>query len=326
MYNNSNFEFRPELQVMVEQSMAADTKFIGDLVFPVYPVQTSTGKYKRLNRGKAQLLTDLGGAGGTDPLRRAPGTAYREITRGSEDATYTTVDRGLTEVIDHKLKQEEERFFDVMSATSKLLMRNIRTEREIRIAAKVFNESIWGTAQNAAVSYLDANLATIDFAKDVISAKQTVDKRQEDANTMVISRPIWDLALRTEKLRTYFFGTSGGNANIDSSMIMEKFGISNILIGSSSYDSTKLNKNSSDSTLNWVWSSNYIWIGNVTGGAPEAGGAGRTFALDQTTDGQTFVTESREDFDRRSTLLRIRTDDEQNTVNEAAGILVKINA
>ena len=325
MYNDSNFQFKPELQVLVEQAMAADTKFIGDLVFPVYPVKTRQGQYKRIKRGKGQLMTSLGGGNGADPLVRAPGTAYAEITRATEVASFNTVDRGLTEVVDHTIAQDESRFFDVQSMTAKLLMRNIRTEREIRIAAKVFNETLWGAAASPVAAYTTGNLATLDFARDIITAKQLVDKRQEDANTMVISRAMWDLVLQSTLLRNYFFGTAGGSASVNTQMISEKFGIANILVGSASYDTTKLNRSATDASLSWIWSDSYIWIGNVTGGAPEAGGAGRTFALEDLTEGQTYVTESREDFDRRSTLIRIRMDDEQCTVNEAAGTLIKIN-
>ena len=323
MYGDTGAQFRPELQVKVEQAMAADTKFIADAIFPSYPVKTRTGVYKKIRRGKGQLLSGLGG-GAADPLARAPGTAYATVTRTSEQASWITVDRGLMETLDATIAQDESRFYDVESFTATSLMRNIRTYRELRVAAKIFNETIWGTALTPVATYTN-NITTLDFAADLRAAKQLVDLRQEDANTLVISRKMWDLAVSSTLLRQYFFGTAGGNAMIDAKMVGEKFGISNVLIGNASNDTTKVNQNSTDANLNWVWNDNYFWVGNVQGGPPEAGGAGRTFILEDLVNGSLFLTESKYEWKKRSTHIRVRQDSEENTVNEVAGVLCKIN-
>lgn len=327
MYSDTGAQFRPELHVKVEEAMAADTKFIADAIFPVYNVKTRTGFYKKIRRGKGQLLSGLGSNGSNDPLARAPGTSYPQVTRTSEQASWVTVDRGLMEVLDATIAQDESRFYDVESFTAIALMRNIRTYREIRVAGKVFNEAIWGAATPSTdnVNYTAANIETLNFSADLIAAKQLIDLRQEDANTLVISRQMWDLAIQSTLLREFFFGTAGGNALITKQMIAEKFGIPNILIGNASQDSTKVNQNSSDANLNWIWNNNYFFIGNVQSGAPEAGGIGRTFVLEDLVNGSLFLTESDVDWDKRSTKIRIRMDSDENTVNEVAGTLVKIN-
>lgn len=325
MYADTGAQFRPELHVKVEEAMAADTKFIADAIFPVYNVKTRTGFYKKIRRGKGQLLSGLGANGSNDPLARAPGTAYAQVTRTSEQASWVTVDRGLGEVLDATVAQDESRFYDVEAHTAMALMRNIRTYREIRVAGKVFNESIWGAATETGEAYLAANIATLNFAQDLIAAKQVVDKRQEEANTLVISRQMWDLVIQSTLLRAYFFGTAGGNAMITRQMIAEKFELANILIGNASQDSSKLNKDSSDANLSWIWNDNYFWVGNVQSGAPEAGGAGRTFVLEDLVSASLFLTESEYDWDLRSTKIRVRQDSDENTVNEVSGVLWKIN-
>jgi hypothetical protein len=60
------------------------------------------------------------------------------------------------------------------------------------------------------------------------------------------------------------------------------------------------------------------------GGPPEAGGAGRTFVLDELTGGELYVTESYRDESIRSDRLRVRQDDDTNVVNENSGILLKV--
>src|SRR5690349_6403258 len=100
MYHNSAAEIRPELQAKVEEAQAIDSKFIADLIFPVYPVKTRTGDYRRIKRGKGQLMMNPGTSAITDPLKRAPGTAYPEVTRTSEKQSWNCTDRGLEEPMD----------------------------------------------------------------------------------------------------------------------------------------------------------------------------------------------------------------------------------
>ncbi len=325
MNQNTAAEFRPELQIKVEEAMAADQNFIGDMIFPVFPISTRKVYWKQIRRGKGQLLANPGKTTADDPLKRAPGTAYREVTRTSEQKSALAVDRGLEEPVDDVNKQEESRFFDMESSVAMWLMRQIRIARETRIAAMVFDEDVWGAPVEAAEDFTEANLATLDFANLLKEAKRQVLKRQEMPNTLVVSREEWDIITSSQKLREYFFGTSGGNAMITKEMIAEKFELQQILIGNGSYDTTKPGKDSSDDNLVWTWGNKYMWLGQVTGGAPEMGGAGRTFVLDETTGGQLFVTESYREEKIRSTRIRVRQDEELGIVNECAGVLMQIN-
>lgn len=306
--------------------MGIDNKFIADLIFPTYPVQTATGEYMVIKRGKGQLLSRPGGTTtATDPLARAPGTAYREMTRTEEKDSWSTVDRGLVEPIDDKLLQNVKRFFDKEQSTAKLLMRAMRISRESRVAAALFNETNLGTAIDSSVLFTQANIATIDFAELLKEAKRVIEKRGEDANTLVISNTMWDLVTGSTKLRQFFFGDSGGNAMITREMVAQKFELGQILVGKASFDTTKVGAIATDATLQWTWNDTYFAVLNVQSGAPENGGLGRTFALEEMTDGQTFITESWRDENIRATKIRVRQDDDTKFVNENAGVLVQIN-
>ncbi len=325
-YSNTAAEFRPELQVKVEEAMAIDDSFIGDQIFPMFPVSTRTGFYKRIKRGKGQLLAKTGTATkGNDPLVRAPGTAYREVTRTTEQANWKTVDRGLEEPMDDVNKQEESRFFDLESSTAIWLMRNMRISREVRVAAAIQDPTVWDSQDTLSVAYTEGNIESFDFATDLKAAKRVLRKRQEPANALVMSLELWDLITSSEKLRSYFFGANGGNAMIDEAMIAAKFKLKYVLIGQTSYDTTKPGKDSSDDNLQWAWGNDYFWVGNIVDGAPEMGGAGRTFVLDPLTGGQLYVTETYREEKIRSDRLRVRQDDDTNVVNENSGILVKVN-
>lgn len=329
MYQNTSAEFRPELQVKVEEAMMADDTFIADTIFPVYPVKTRTGFFKKIKRGKGQLLSKPGGATkATDPLVRAPGTSYRSVGRTSEQHNWNTVDRGLKTIMDDVNKQEESRFYDSEVADAQWLMRIIRISREARVAAVCQNESVWGYEDSSEI-YSAANQSgndAFDFAEDLKRVRRLLRKRQEKMNAIAMSLEDWDIITGSEKLRTFFFGDAGGNASIDEGMIAKKFKLQYVLIGEGSYDTTKPGDDSTDEALEWTWGNGKIWCGNIVGGAPEAGGAGRTFVLEELTGGELFVTETYRDEDKRSDVLRVRQDDDTNVINENSGIILKTTA
>jgi hypothetical protein len=325
MYQNTAAEFRPELYSVVEEAMAIDKKFIADLLFPIYPVRTRTGDYKRTKRGKGQLLVNMAGDGSKDPLARAPGTAYPEISRTTEKASWSTVDRGITTPVDDVNAQDAARFFDMEAADAKWLMRVIRIYREVRVAYFINNETTWGKIE-ATTAFTEANIATFDAPALIKEGKRLVDKRQEDCNTLTLSRNLWDLVSRSTKMLQYCFGQLAGQSEVTLDVVAKKFGLGQICVGEASYDTTKPGKNSSDDNLQWAWGDKYMWLGNVQGGAPENGGAGRTFVLeDLTNGGQLFVPETWREEKIRSNQLRVRQDCEENTVNENCGLLIQVN-
>lgn len=325
-YSNTAAEFRPELQVKVEEAMSIDDSFIGDSIFPIYPVETRTGFYKRIKRGKGQLLAKAGGtAPANDPLVRAQGTAYREVTRTTEQDSWKCVDRGLKELMDDVNKQEESRFFDLETSSAIWLRRNMMISREVRIATKIQDPTIWDSVNTVGTAYTDGNTATMNFAEDAKAARRTLRKRQEACNAFACSLNLWDIITGSTLLRQYFFGTAGGNASIDEALLAAKFKLKHVLIGQTSFDTTKPGKDSSDDALQWAWGDDYLWFGNIQEGAPEMGGAGRTMVLGPLTGGQLFVTETYRDEDKRSDILRVREDDDVKVVNENSGILVKVN-
>lgn len=325
MYLNTAAEFRPELLAVVQEAMGADKKFIADLIFPPFNVKTRTGFYARIKKGSGGLLATEG----SDKLKRAQGTSYRAIGRTTEQDGWKCVDRGLKEPLDDVNTQELSRFFDVESASAIFLQRNVRIAREQRVASIVFDTTLWDTAP-VAVPYVDNNGAfinpdTIDVPNDLKLAMRTIDKRGEEANTMVMSRETWDFLSTSAKLRFYLFGQLTGAAMITREMVAEKFGVSQILIGSSSFSTAKKGKNVGDADLQWVYGNNKIWIGNVQGGPPEAGGAGRTMVLEDTTNGgQLLVVESYRDEDLRSNVLRVREDTDEKVINENSGIILDL--
>jgi hypothetical protein len=320
MYKNTSAEIRPELQVVVQEALEAEKFFIADQVFTPFGTGTKTGEYRKIKKGSGNLLA----TSGSDMTLRAPRTAYKEVDRTYEKASFACQDRGLTEVVDDSDAADLSRFFDAESVSTRLVLSNILRAQEQRVAAKVMNPTIWGS-EDAAVEYTNANIATLDVARDIEEAIARVHKRGEMVNTIILSRNIWKLVRRSTKLREYIFGGDSGGKIITKDVFLSTFQdsapIANLFIAEAVSSTAKKGQAVTDDKLEYIWGDDYIWLGNVTAGAPEMGGAGRIFYWQEDAEFM-YVVESYRDEDRRSNVVRVRQHNDEHVVNECAGTLI----
>lgn len=93
MYTNTSAEIRPELQLVVQEALEAEKFFIADQVFTPFGVGTKTGEYRKILKSSGELLASTS----SDMTIRAPRTAYKEVDRTYEKASFACQDRGLME-------------------------------------------------------------------------------------------------------------------------------------------------------------------------------------------------------------------------------------
>lgn len=322
MYQNTEAQIRPELAAVVEEAAAADQYFIAQQVFPVYPVATKYGEYRRIKKGSGQLLaSELG-----DSNLRAPKTPYKEITRTYEKDGYRCRDRGLIEVVDDSDSAELARFLEAEQVSAKLVQRNMAIAQEKRVADLVMDNNIWGKV-DATVNYTNTNLATIDAPKDIEDAISRVQKRGEMVNTIVMTRDLWKLIRRSTLMRKYIFGEHGGGQMISRDVFAQAFSESaslQVLIAESTVSTKAAPKAVADADISYVWSSDYIWVGHVAADEPSAGGAGRIMVWQEDAD-SLYVVETYRDEQRRSDVVRVRQHTDEKVINENSGTLIKTN-
>jgi len=325
MYQNTAAQTRPELLLVVMEAQHADEKFIAEQLFPVYPSETRVGDYLRIKKGEGGLLATEG----SDALLRAPGTAYKRTGRSWSKDGYNCLDRGLVEPVDDVNKADIARFFDAESASAKLCHRNVRTAYEQRVAAQIQHATAWGTPATPVIgstgNYTLANLATIDFIKDMKALRRQVGKRGEEPNVGAVSEDLWDFLVLTPLLRTFFFGANGGSVGITTELVAQALGLDAILVGRATYSTAKKGATVTDAKLSYIWNYNYIWMGEVRGGAPEEGGAGRTFLWTGDSP-ELFTVETYRDEDIRSDLVRVRQDTDEKIISEASGMVFATSA
>jgi hypothetical protein len=323
MYTNADALIRPELQAVVQEALEAEKFFIADMVFPPFASNTKTGEYRKIKKGTGNILA----SNSSDETLRAPRTAYKEVDRTYEKASYACRDRGLTEVVDDSDQNDLARFFDAEQVSTKLLLSNILRAQEARVAAKVMNEATWGKV-DASVAYTEANINTLDVPLDFEEAIARVQKRGEMVNTIIMSRNIWKRLRRSTQLRKYIYGDNAGGKIITKDVFLATFQdsapITNLFIAEAVVSTAKKGEVVADNKLSYIWGDDYVWMGSIAGGDPSMGGAGRTIYWSEDVEFN-YVVESFRDEARRSDVIRVRQYNEEHVVNECAGTLIKTN-
>jgi len=311
MYLNATAEPRPELSTFVEDAAFADNYFIGLKVFPAYNAPTKTGEFMKITQAASEVQKK-------NVTTRAAKAPYGKVDRTYEKDNYACTDRGLEEDLDDSVTAQLSNFFSTEQVTSKLLLRSIMLDHEARVADAVFNEGNFDKV-DATIALTVANIATIDIATDIQNAVKRVKKRGEAVNTMVLNRDVFDRVRQSTKLAAFLFGPLGGGQQITEEMLGKAFGIPSVLIADATLDSSKKGQTAA---ADYIWSTSYIWIGNVQGGDFSAGGAGRTIVW--TGDASSlFVTETYRKEEVRSDCIRVRQHTAEKVISAPSGTLIK---
>ena len=308
---------------MLEQALASDKYHIGTKVFPVKDVKKRAGRYPVIKLAGGQLMK-------REQTRRSSTGAYNETTQEHTWDTYDCQDRGLEQRVDDTKAEEMDEFFSLENTAAKNVERKCLLDFEVEAAGLLYNPATFPT-QNAAVAYTEANIATLDFARDVNEAIDQVTGRGELVNSVVISSTVWNRVRRSELLRQYIHGKIGGEALkglITLKMLSEAFALDiegelTFMIGRAKYDTAR--KGAAAAVLAPIWGTSHFWVGNVSGGEFHEGGAGRTLVWDADVPSGLFASETYRDEKRRSDMMRCRTNSVMKVVNENAGQLVTTN-
>ena len=317
-YANSAAISRPEISAFLEEARHVEEYFIADQIFPIIPVESKAGRYPRINKRAGNLLK-------AESTERAPTGSYNEIARKFEWDTFKCKDRGLKERIDDVVAEEMGRFFDAEQITSRLLMRANLLDYERRVATEVLSTSNFTGPTAATAAYTEANIETIDFAKDFFEAEDTLRMRGVVPNTMVINRKVWNRLRRSGRLQTYLYGKLGlgasdpGHRLIEATDLAAAFNLAKVYIASATYDSAPVG---AATNIVDIWSTSHIWLGEVQTGDFSLGGAGRTLVWGADVPGGMWASETWRDEERRGDMVRVRTHSTEKVVDENCGQLI----
>lgn len=314
-YPTSGASLRSDVLTVVEEGQGVDSMFIGDKIFPPYEQPAKTGQYPKWKLASGELLN-------ADVTIRSPGTSYGRTIRSYDNDSFLCEDRGIEEAVDDTYREDVSRYFAAEVASAKISLRKVRMGHEMRVSAAVMSTTNFGSALSPTAAYTAANLATINFVADVKAAITALEGVGVIPNTVVMSKAVWDRVA----LSTIFIGYLRGSRSTDSRVnasaqsvvdVLRDDGIQNCYIGRAPRNSAA--KGATFATTP-IWPNTYIWVGQVEGGDPMNGGAGRTFVWNK--EGGLFVTESYRDEQHRSDIIRVRQNTAEKVVDGTCGRLI----
>jgi hypothetical protein len=320
MYTNAAAAPRTDISTLLEEAVEVEKLFIGQKVMPIYESDEENGRYPKFKLRDGALLKRQ------STTRNQSGT-YNEVDRKFDWETYLTKEFGLEERIDDVVEKRFAKFFDAETLTAKLVMRALMIDYEIAVATKIQTpigtDPLEGfTSTNSTVAYTEANILTFDFPLDLTNAQAAMEALGEVANTLILSRALFNRIRRSKNLQLFLFGSlsaNAGNRAITEQLLAETFGFENIFVTKMSYDVAAKGKGP---TLSAIWSPNYYWLGSVQGGDFSTGGSGRTIIWEADSPGGLFATETYRAEHRRGNMVRVRSNRSLKVINQNAGYLV----
>lgn len=321
MYSNAAAVSRPEISECLEEAPDIEKLLIANRVLPIRGLGKRAGRYPKLKIAEAELLKSGGGIA----TKRSPSGTYNRSDRKWDWDTYDCVEYGLEETVDDSLREEMTDFFDMEVVTGRLVTRQLMIDYEKRVADLVMSPANSGfTATPAAIAYTEANLATIDFAKDIVDAKERLEGKGVFANKLVLSRALFNRARRSAKLQTYIYGNipGAGNKDITAKALAEAFELDEVLVCGAKLDIAQKGK---AYNLSSIWGTDYMLLASVKGGDFKEGGIGRTIVWDADVEGGMWATETYREEQRRSDVVRVRTHCSEKIVDPTSGELITTN-
>jgi len=306
---------RADINQALIEAPQADVGLIGSQLLPLQNVDAKSGTYLKVQLGGAELLSN-------NATARDAGSAYSRGIRSFSQANFSTDEFGLEELLDDSSVKDFSRFFSYESETAKFLLRQLKLSHEARVNTLLFAGSTPFTTadQSAAVAYTQANIATIDVARDVATAKLALAKLGYEANCVAMNADVFALIRRSTLLQNQFFGviSNTGARLLSEAEIAAALGVEKLLVGSAAINTAGKNKSFTGS---FAISSAKVIVGQVAGGEFTAGGIGRTLVWSGDSAGG-FVSESYRDEARRSQVLRVRMNTDEVVIDANAAVRI----
>ena len=317
-YISGGSSIRADINQALVEAPQADIGLIGAQLLPLQNVDAKAGTYLKVQLAGAELLSNNAAA-------RDAGSQYSRGIRSFSSANYSTDEFGLEELLDDSAVKDLNRFFAYESETAKFLLRQLKLSHEARVNTLLFAGSTPFTTadQSAAVAYTQANIATIDVARDVATAKLALAKLGYEANCVAMNADVFALIRRSTLLQNQFFGviSNTGARLLSEAEIAAALGVEKLLVGSAAINTAGKNKSFTGS---FAISSAKVIVGQVAGGEFTAGGIGRTLVWSGDSAGG-FVSESYRDEARRSQVLRVRMNTDEVVIDPNAAVRITTN-
>ncbi len=247
---------RPDLGGSMEEfDLAADREgFVGGQVLPVFETALQAGSFGKIPI--AQLLQKR-------ETRRAPGGGYSRGKFTFTPQTYACEEHGAEEPVDDREAKMYAQYFDAEVVAAGRAVDVVLRNREMRIAAAVFNATTF-TSQTTSITNEWDDLSNAVPVTDVNTAVQAVwDRTGLWCNTLIINRKVFRNLRRCAQIidaikAQNFMDVRAGNIN--AAHLATVFDLQQVLVAGSP-------KNTADDGLSVsispIWSDEYAMVTRI---------------------------------------------------------------
>jgi len=219
--------------------------YVAQKVFPIVQVDKQSDKYFIFS--KAFWFRN-------SVERRGPGSRYAEGGLELSSTNYECINKGLSFPLPWESIENQDAAIDLESDGAEWLADQFQLDREIALAAKIFNASAWGTTAGLSGTSMWSDYANSDPISNIETARETVKKAiGRYPNVMLMGAEVWDKLKFHPDLLDIYKHTSVAVLTPD--LVAKVFdGIEQLLIGNAIYNST---------AEGVAFSGGYIWPKNV---------------------------------------------------------------
>lgn len=310
---------RPDLaDSFMEFDLAADQAgYIGTKVFPVIDVQSQAGVFGKIPI--EQLLQN-------SDTKRAPGSGYSRGNFTFETASFACQEHGHEEVVDDREAKMYAEYFDAEVISTARAYNAVLRNAEARIAAAVFNTSVWtgGSLTTGITNEWDDFTNAVPIT-DVEEAVQKIyDNSGLWANALVINKKVFRNLRQCDQVRDRISSNGAGSSELAGEITVQQlaqaFDLDYILVAGGTQNTAKEGQAAS---LSPVWSGEYAMVCKIATTADMREPCiGRTFHWSE--DGSTVggTVETYRDEARRGEVVRVRHDVDELVLYPQAGHLL----
>ena len=258
----------------------------------------------------------------------ANGAAFGRVTLISEDKSYACVDHGLEGQLTDEDRATYETDYDAEYETVQSVTRKMYIEREIRVAAAMFNTTTWDSSD--ADLYTNNSASPWDTAGTGIIGQVRAAKEKVRANTgvpadsMIIGEATMNNMLNNTEIKAKFPGATVITEAMLRGQMGAILGIQNLLVGQACYNTADEGQ---DASMGDVWPDDYAMVAALgTEGMPMTEPQlGRTILWEQYIADIEYVESYREE-QNKSDIIRVEQSIDEKVFDKYFGHLMLIDA
>lgn len=324
VYTNATAKPRQELGAIIREGKGLNKLNIHSQILPPLAVNKRTVHLVKAKIANVQLARIM-----DDYFIAAPGADVERMTATFNDDSFSLTIRKREIQAPDEVSMDYADYLSVESVFAQQAAESVELTTEYLTAAAIMNATNFGAGTAAAVAYTEANIATIDFIRDIYDAIERGIDQGEVLDTVVLSSQVYKRIRRATLVKNFVVSQLGRGYEVNQSNLaasLADVGIKKVLIGSSVYNSAA---DGATPVMSRIWGNTYVWVGATgnTATSSEDGinsidGVGVNAFWDAYTPADGYGVDTYREEKTESNIIRAKTSKAPYIANTNAGTLI----